>query len=231
MPSTLVHAALAGILAAALLGRAFGWRSLALVVGAVVLVDFDVFVGMVVIGAHRAAFHTLLWPVLGSALLVVDDWALDRSLLERRFGGNAPRVAAVTLVAVVVAAIGPDLMTNGANLLYPIHDQFYALNGHLQLSNQRGIVQTFFEKPTRGSSEQVQYYTGADPDPSQAGAETDQNVERTFMVVNSGLQLLLVATGVLTVSVRLWDVRRANATSRASDEGGNDAARETVEAE
>lgn len=224
MPSTLVHVAVAGLLAAALLADAFRVRTLLVVLLAVVVVDLDVFVGYVVLGAHRAAFHTLLWPVLLGAVLTYDAGIRDRSLLAARFGPDAPRTAAVTVLAVVFAGIGPDLMTNGANLLYPLHDQFYALDGRIQLSNQRGIVQSFVESgsnggPARGSSQEVQYYTGADPNPAQSGGETNQNVERTFMVVNSGLELLLVAIGVLTVTVRLWEVRVAGLAGGRGDRG------------
>jgi len=205
MPSTLVHLGIACLVAAALLGDAFRARTLAVVLLAVVVVDLDVFVGMVVVGAHRAAFHTLIWPALFGGLLAYDTRLRERSWLRDRVGDDAPRTAWVTLVAVLFAAIGPDLVTNGANLLYPLHDQFYALDGRIQLSTERGIVQSFVEEETaRGSTEDVQYYTGADPDPESTGAEQgDPAVERTFMVVNSGMEALLVVLGGLTAAAKL----------------------------
>jgi hypothetical protein len=210
VPSTLVHVALAGLLACALLGSAFGVRSLVVVLAAVVVVDLDVFVGLYVVGAHRAAFHTLVWPALGAVALTYDGLLRDSSALAARFGPTAPRVAWVTVAAVLFAGIGPDLVTNGANLFYPLHDQFYALDGELQLSNEEGIVQTFVEDAARGSTEETQYYTGVDPDPAQGGAEpvgTQEAPERIFPLVESGLQLLMVVTAAVTVGVRLWDER------------------------
>jgi inner membrane protein len=213
VPSTLVHVALAGLLACALLGDAFGVRSLLVVLAAVVVVDFDVFVGLYLVGAHRAAFHTLLWPTLGAVALTYDGLR-ERSALAERFGPNSPRIAWVTVAAVVLAGIGPDLVTNGANVFYPLHDQFYALEGKLQISNERGIVQTFVEDAAKGSTEETQYYTGIDPDPSQGGAEpvgTKDAPERIFPLVTSGFQLLLVVSSAVTVGVRLWDARDADA--------------------
>jgi len=218
MPSTLVHLGIAGLVAAALLGEAFRARTLAVVLLAVVVVDLDVFVGFVVIGAHRSAFHTLLWPTLLGAALVYDARIRDRSWLRGRFGPDAPRTAAVTIVAVVFAAIGPDAVTNGANLFYPVHDQFYALDGRLRFSTERGILQSFVEEPSRGSSEETQYYTGADPDPANEGAEPD--TERIFLIVDSGLQALLVVLGTVTVTARLWTVRLRGSSGdqRSGDE-------------
>ncbi len=210
MPSTLVHLAVAGLVATAFLRDSFGVRSLAVIFGVVIVVDLDVFLGYYVVGAHRAAFHTLLWPTLAAAVLVYDTWIVDASRLVTRYGRQAPRIAATTIAAVVLAAIGPDLVTNGANLFYPVHDQFYALDGKLQLSNKEGIVQTFFEEPARGSTGETQYYTGADPDPDETGAEPvtgDSAPERIFPVVASGMQLLLVVTSAVTIAVRLYDAR------------------------
>jgi inner membrane protein len=210
VPSTLVHVALAGLLACALLGSTFGVRSLAVVLAAVVVVDLDVLVGLYVVGAHRAAFHTLVWPALGAVALAYDGFVRDRSALADRFGPAAPRVAWVTVAAVLFAGIGPDLVTNGANLLYPVHDQFYAFDGKLQLSNKKGIVQTFVEDAAQGSTGETQYYTGVDPDPSQGGAEpvgTQEAPERIFPLVESGMQLLIVASAAVTVAVRLRDER------------------------
>lgn len=208
MPSTLVHVSLGVLLAAALLADHFRPRSLAVVCLAVVVVDFDVFVGLAVTGAHRAAFHTLVWPAVGAVAIVYDTLVRERSALVERFGEAAPRVAWTVVTAVVLAAIGPDLATNGANLLYPLHDQFYALDGKLELSSTRGLVQTFVESPERGSTAESQYYTGVDPDPSSAGAEQvtgESAPERTFPLVGSGLQLLLVVTSVVVATVRLRD--------------------------
>lgn len=230
MPSTLVHLALAGLFAAALLGRAFRPRTLAVVLGAVVVVDLDVFLGLralgplQVVGAHRAAFHTLLLPVALVAALLYDTRYRERSWLGERFGGDGPHVAWVTVGAVAFAAIGPDLVTNGVNVLYPVHDQFYAFDGRMRLSDQRGVVQTFvnlstesggsgggggggpnldidLDRNARGSSQETQYRTGVNPDPGGEASEPDP--ERVFLIVNSGLELLLLATGTVVTAAKL----------------------------
>ncbi|MFQ3294433.1 MAG: inner membrane protein [Natrialbaceae archaeon] len=209
MSSTLVHVALAGLLACALLGDAFGLRSLAVILGATVFIDLDVFLGWFVLGAHRAAFHTLLLPLVGAVLLYYDTHLRDRSRLVAWWGETAPRVAAVTLVTVVFAGIGPDLVTNGANLLYPFHDQFYALDGRLRFSTQRGVLQTFVEtESARGSTETQQYFTGVDPEPDKTGtSNVTETTERVFLLVNSGLELLLVLAGTVTTGWRLRESR------------------------
>jgi inner membrane protein len=221
MVSTLVHAALAGFIAAALLGDRFGPKSLAVVLGAVILVDFDTFLGLYIEGAHRAAFHTLLLPVVLASAIAVDTRYRDQSILRERFGDGSPRVAWVTVAAILFAGIGPDLFFNGVNLFYPIHDQFYQLTGQMKLSSTEGFVQTFVDlspsetggnggrKVAVGSTDEVgdRYYTGVDPQPSKPGAESGET-ERTFPLVTSGEQLLLVLTSVFVVGARLFEERR-----------------------
>lgn len=219
MPSTLVHLAIAALLAAALLGRAFGARSLAVVLLAVVVVDLDVFLGWFVLGAHRAAFHTLLLPAIAAGFLLYDTVYRSESVLVDRFGGTAPRVAWTTVAAVVFAAIGPDLVTNGANVLYPVHDQFYVFDGKIRLSDRRGIIQTFVEERkqvAQGSSTDVQYRTGVDPDPVNTGSDAETNTERVFLVVNSGFELLVVVVGFVVAGARLVEERIAGSAPGAT---------------
>jgi membrane-bound metal-dependent hydrolase YbcI (DUF457 family) len=203
MPSTVVHLAFAGLLAAALLDDAFSRRSLAAVFAVVIFADLDVFVGLVVPGAHRAAFHTLLLPVVAGGLLYVDA-RRDRSWLRARFGDHAPRVAWTAVAAFVFAAVGLDLFTNwGANPFYPLVDQFYSVGGTLEYSTQRGLVQTFVEigGPDPGPEQlgsTADYHVNSGIDPTR-GAEPE-NVDRVFPVAQSGWQLLLV----LTSPVVLW---------------------------
>jgi hypothetical protein len=200
MPSTVVHLALAALVAAALLGDEFDARSLAVVLVAVIVPDLDAFAGFVVPGGHRAVLHSLLLPVALGVLLYYDTRVRDRSAVAARWGARGVRVAWVSLVAVVLAAIGLDLVTGGANVLYPLHDQFYRVDGELVLSNQRGLVQTFVEQESAvGTSDEVHIQSGVDPNP---GPEPE-NVERVFPVVRSGWQLLLVASSLVVVGWRL----------------------------
>jgi len=211
MPSTLVHLALGGLIGAALLERLTP-RRLAVVLAATALPDLDAFLGLAVEGGHRALLHTALLALLLGAALAYDA---RRGWLRERFGAGAPDLAWASVAAVALAGIVPDLFTNGVNVLYPLHDQFYKVNGELLLSNQRGVVQTFVdlsppepaggetgggaESGAIGSTDEVHYRTGVDP---QEGAEPE-NVERTFHVLQSGRDLMLVAVSALVVGARL----------------------------
>jgi hypothetical protein len=218
MPSTLVHLALGALVGAALLDRLTP-RRLAVVLAATAVPDLDTFVGLLVAGGHRAALHTVLVPLAAGALLGY-DLRRERSWLRGRFGPGAGRVAGVALAALLLGGVGPDLFSNGVNVLYPVHDQFYRIDGELLLSNREGIVQTFVdlsppepaggggggggaESGAVGSTRDVHYGTGVDP---QEGAEP-ADVERTFHVLQSGRDLLLVLVSGLVVGARLRDSR------------------------
>lgn len=215
MPSTVVHMAFAGLIGAALLGSAFDRRAVLVLFGAMVFADLDSFVGIVWSAGHRTVFHTLLLPMGVGGVLAADLGRGEESLLRDRLGWRPrhSRIAWVTLVAYVAAAIGLDLFSaGGANPLWPVHDQFYVINGKVELSSQRGIVQTFVdlggeqggeqtsgpEPRARGSSEEVFVSTGVDP---TEGA-TPENVDRVFPVVRSGWQLLVLVTGTVVTAAR-----------------------------
>jgi len=212
MPSTLVHLAVGGLVAAGLLGAAFDKRALALCLAAAALPDVDTFIGLWVPGGHRAVLHTLLLPAVLGAALVVDERRNQR--LRERYGARGVVVAGAALGALTFGGIGPDLFTNGVNAFYPLHDQFYKLSGEALLSNQRGFVQTFVElsqggsggggggggtSAAVGSTEEVHYRTGVDV---ERGSDP-KNVERTFPLVMSGTELLLVLTSAVVVGSRL----------------------------
>ena len=213
MPSTLVHMALAAVIAAALLEAAFDVRALALVVGLTAMADLDAFASLAIAGAHRSLLHTLLLPAGLAGLVWYDTRYRSDSLLARTWNGRGPRVAGVAIFAFVASAIGLDLFTNGVNVLYPLHDQFYVLNGKVILSTTEGFVQTFVEiDPTTGgvpaprsigNSSAVHLSTGVDP---VKGPEPE-NVERVFPVVRSGWQALVLGLGLLVPAIRLRDRR------------------------
>ncbi len=203
------HVALAGLVACTLLAEEFDARALAVVGGATVFIDLDVFVGWVVIGAHRAAFHTLLLPAAVGAAVYYDTRVRERSALRERWGSYGVRVSWVTVAAVTLGGIVPDATFNGVNLLYPVHDQFYAFDGELFYSTDRGIVQTFvdIEESARGSTSETQFYTGVDPEPNSTGADVgggdEPAPERIFPVVGNGDQLAVVLASVVAVAGRL----------------------------
>jgi membrane-bound metal-dependent hydrolase YbcI (DUF457 family) len=210
MPSTLVHVALAGLLAAALLpDDHFDRRAVVVVLGIAVVPDLDVFAGFVIDGAHRSLGHNLLIPGLAAALLVVDLRLRERSWIRSRWGDRGASVLGVSVAGFVLAGIGLDYVVNGTNLFWPVHDQFFTANGKVVVSNQRGLVQTFLdlspdppkEPPKKPkTTDNTHYSTGVDPKP---GKEPKQ-VERVFPVVRSGWQLLVVGTSAVVLSAKLW---------------------------
>ncbi|MFB6123644.1 MAG: metal-dependent hydrolase [Haloferacaceae archaeon] len=207
MPSTLVHVAVGGIVGAALLGAAFDRRSIAVVLAAAAVPDLDTFTGIYLLGTHRALLHTFVVPAVLGGVLLYDGRIRPRSVLRARWGDRGVRVAGVAVLSLLFGGILPDLMTNGVNVLYPLHDQFYTVDGKVLLSNQRGVVQTFVElsppeKPTQPSTTaNTHYWTGVDV----ARGEEPEHVERIFPVVRSGFQLLVVLLGALTVGGRLLE--------------------------
>ena len=207
MPSTLVHVALAGLLAAAFLPDRYATRGAVLtVLVAAALPDLDSFVSPFLGGAHRSLGHNLLLPTVAGLALAYDLRLRDRSRLRARFGPGGGPVAATALAAFVLAGVGLDYATNGVNLLWPLHDRFYSLNGDLLVSSRRGIVQTFVDRspsePQRvRTTRNLHYSTGVDPAPAP-GVDAG-NVERVFPLVNGGWQLLLVVTGALAAALKL----------------------------
>jgi hypothetical protein len=215
VPSTVVHVALAALLAAALLGTAYDRRALLVVVGVTAAADLDAFGVFLFDGAHRALLHNFLLPVVAGLVLYAETSLRPASWVRGRFGDEGVHVAWVSVLAFAVAAVGLDFVTNGVNALYPVVDQFYALNGKVELSTQKGLVQTFVELPSPsegggggsipapesvGSTENVTYTTGVNPS-TEAGVE-DASVERVFPVVRSGWQLLVVVAGVVVTVAR-----------------------------
>lgn len=220
MPSTLVHVAVGGLVGAALLTDEFDARAIALVLAMAAVPDLDTFLGPFVVGAHRSLLHTLLLPTLLAVLVAYDTrggrvgaWLLSHhrafrpGRLRERFGTRGVRLAWVGIGSLLIGGIFPDLMTNGVNALYPLHDAFYTVNGELLLSNQRGVVQTFVELSPQSeapSTGERTYVTGVDP----STGEEPENVERIFPVVTAGWQLLVVLTCVCLLSVRLWEAQQ-----------------------
>lgn len=210
MVSTVVHVSFGALVAAALLYE-FDAKSLAVVCAFAAFPDVDTFLGVWFPGGHRALLHTALLPVALGAL-VYWDARREVSWLRGRFGRTAPHVAGVGVLALALGGIAPDLMTNGVNLFYPVHDRFYTVSGSLELSSTEGIVQTFVDfgdEPggggtVGGTTENTHYYTGVDlergPDPADA--------ERVFPIVSSGMQLVVVLTAVVSVAGRLREAKR-----------------------
>jgi len=210
MPSTIVHLAFAGMLAAALLGSAFDRRALAIVLIVTAFPDLDSFIALYSTASHRAALHNVWVPALSAAALWIDLNLRDRSFVRERWGDWGVRVFWVSIVCYLFAGLAPDIVNGILNPLWPVHDQFYHIDGKLELSNQRGIIQTFIETggdgggsipapESVGSSEEVNVTTGVDPGP----AADDEDPERVFPVFRAGWELMLFVVGTVTTAARL----------------------------
>src|SRR6056297_1086065 len=208
MPSLVVHYAFVGLLAATVLGAAFDRRSLALSLVVVTVPDIDAFIGLVSPVGHRAATTNLVIPALAGVLIAVDLYARAESTIRRRWGAYGVRVAWFCIVVYAVGHVFMDAITGGANLFWPLHDQFYRVSGRLELSSQRGLVQTFVDLsgsgPTldaMGDSSEVQMSTGVDPNPGDDGS-SNEPVDRVFPIVRSAWQLFLLVFGTLGTAAR-----------------------------
>ena len=206
MPSLVVHLALAGVLAAALLGEELDGRALGVVFVATTIPDLDVFAGFVIPGGHRSVLHNVWIPLTGAGVLYYDTRVRDSSVVLDRWGQRGIDIGWVAIVAYVIAGIGLDLLY-GVNPLYPIHDQFYKLSGELVYSTQRGIVQTFVDLGNQGlgsSGEVGHVSSGVDP---SEGAEPE-TVDRVFPVARAGWELFVTLTSMIVLTLRLaWNRR------------------------
>lgn len=214
MPSTVVHVAFAGLLGVALLGDEFDTRAIALVMGCSALLDLDTLIGVVVPGTHRAALHNVWLVLVPAAVLLWDGAIREESIVRKRWGESAPRIAWVTLAALLFAHILFDAFFNGVNLFWPLHDRFYDLSGSLLVTDQRGLVQTFVEldpggvaeATARGTTENTHYRTGFDP----TRDEPATGVERIFPIAATGERFVLTVAGLTAVLVRIADDRRSD---------------------
>ncbi|MDQ2054721.1 MULTISPECIES: metal-dependent hydrolase [Halobellus] len=233
MPSTLVHVALALLIAAALLGEEFDGRSALVVTAATVLPDLDVALEPILSGAHRSVGHTLLFPAALFALLWWDARRGADSIVRQRYGNRGLRVAFVAVGCLFGAAIVPDLVVGGVNAFYPLHDTFYTVDGRLFYSTDRGWVQTFVdlsppETESRRTTENFAFRTVLDVEPTlgvetasgdgSSGSGQPQRVERIFPVAMTGFRAWLLPLSAFVTAVRLWQTRRATGAGADAEE-------------
>lgn len=205
MPSTIVHAAVAGLIGAALLGEAFDRRALFVLVVVVAIPDLDSFIALVSTAGHRTSLHNLTIPAVAGLLWYLDVSVREESMLRARWGGWGVRVAWVAIFCYGIGHVALDLTDGVANLFWPLHDQFYTLRGEMELSNQQGLVQTFRDsgegfllfEPV-GTSTETEVTTGVDPgEPADDGPP-----ERIFPLFGSGLQVLVTLIGAVVTVAR-----------------------------
>lgn len=217
MPSTLVHFALGLLVGAVALRGRLDRAAVLTIAAAVAIPDLDAFLALVVASAHRSMLHTLLIPAVAAGVTYYDARVRSTSILRERFGDRGVSLAWVWVLVYAVAGVGLDLVTvQGANLFYPVYDQFFEFTGRAYLSTAEGFVQTFVDVSLGGgpggtsggvdvdagqigSSEEVFVDTGVNPgdDPEQGPAN------RRFPLLVRGWQLALtLASGTILVARR-----------------------------
>jgi membrane-bound metal-dependent hydrolase YbcI (DUF457 family) len=211
MPSLIAHAGLALLLTIGLLGRYYSKKALALILIMLVVPELDTVLGLAVDGAHRTVFHNLVLPGVLAILLAWDN-TRGNGWVRGRFGAAGVRIAWVALLVHTFAHAFLDWThLEGINLLWPLHDQFFKLEGELYLSSTDGLVQTFIDITTDpktgeqtidagggGSRTETQVVNPVQPEPE---AEP-KPAEWRFLLVNQGWQLYLVLVGLFTVLAR-----------------------------
>ena len=203
MPSTIVHLALAGLIAAALLGDYFDRKSLAVVLVVVAIPDLDSFITFTD-AAHRTVLHNVWIPALAAVLLWLDV-RREESFVRERWGGWGVRVAWVSILCYLLAHVVLDLTDGSVNLFWPVYDQFYTLNGEVELSSEHGVVQTFSDNgipllEARGETTEREITTGVDPGEGES--------ERTFPVFGAGWEIVVFVTGTVVTAAKLYLVER-----------------------
>jgi len=209
MPTSVVHAAVALVLAVGLLGRHYDRRALAVVLAVIVAPELDAVLGFVMAGAHRTVLHTMVLSAVAAGLLYWDS-RRPESWLRGRWGAYGVRVAWVALFAHTFAHIGLDWAhLDGINLLWPLVDQFVALDGELYVSSE-GVVQTFVDvsvDPTTGQQVVDAGQSGTTQSvhvstPVQPSKEPTGPVDRRFPIAVGGWQLYVLCTGLFVLLAR-----------------------------
>ena len=215
MPSSVVHAGFALLLAAGLLKGAYDRPALAAVLLIVVLPEVDSLLGPVMSGAHRTVGHNFVLPAAAGVLLYYDTRVRSTSALRERVTDRWIRVAWVCLFVHVFAHVFLDWAhLEGVNALWPLHDEFFRLEGEILLSTADGFVQTFVDIELdpetgertvdaggTGTTESVHVNNPVEPDSPENLADADV-IDRRFPIAQRGWRLYLIAVGVFAVVAR-----------------------------
>lgn len=210
MPSTVVHAGFALLLAVGLLGRWYDRRALAVLLVIVIAPEADTLLGWVMAGAHRTVLHTMLTSVVAGGLLYWDT-TRPESWIRQRWGEYGVRVAWVGLFVHTFAHLALDWShLSGINFFWPLVDQFFQLDGEIALSTVDGFVQTFVDIRVNldvGLLAVDVGQTGTTADthvanPAQPTPEPTEQVDRRFPIAVQGWQLYLILTGCFAAVAR-----------------------------
>ena len=210
MPTSVVHAAVAVLLAVGLLGTHYDRRALAVVLAVILFPELDAALGWVMAGAHRSVLHTMVLPAVAAVALYWDTTRTN-SWLRGRWGAYGVRVAWVALFVHTFAHIGLDWAhLDGINFFWPLVDQFVTLDGELYYTPTEGLVQTFVDVSVDpetgrqavdagqgGTTQTVHVSTPAQPTKEPTGP-----VDRRFPIAVNGWQLYLLGTGIFALVAR-----------------------------
>lgn len=207
MPSSVVHAAIALLLAAGLLGRFYDRRAVVVVLVIVLFPELDTALGWVMAGAHRTVLHTMMLSVVAAPVLYWET-VREGSWLRGRWGARGVRIAWVGLFVHTFAHVALDWAhLSGINFFWPFVDRFYNLEGELYLSFSEGLVQTFIDisrDPETGVSVVDAGAGGTRAEthvsnPAQPDADPEGPVDRRFPIAVRGWQLYFVLTGAFAL--------------------------------
>ncbi|GAA0511950.1 LexA-binding, inner membrane-associated putative hydrolase [Halorubrum aquaticum] len=215
MVSSIVHAGFALVLAAGLLKGSYDRRALAVVLAVVLLPEADSFLGPIMSGAHRTVGHNFVFPAAAAFLIYYDTRIREESAIRERVADRGVRIAWVALFVHLFAHVSLDWAhLDGVNVLWPLHDSFFRLEGELLWSSADGLVQTFVDidlnpetgdrrvdAGSTGTTQSVHVNNPVEPDDPETleGAET---IDRRFPVAGRGWRLYLLGLGVFTVVAR-----------------------------
>lgn len=209
MVSTVVHVSVAILICCALLpDDVFSLKSLLIAVTPVALLDVDAFFFVVSEGLHRSLFHNILLPTVVIIIILYDSLLREDSYISKFLNpSHVATVAAVSYISVMFAGIGLDFSDTGVNIFWPLHDQFYTLEGKLVISSSDGLVQTFVEEPVKNvfertndtrTTESFVYRTPANPNPG-----SPDPAERIFPIARDGWRIVLIGISIVVVPVKL----------------------------
>ncbi|WP_336133380.1 metal-dependent hydrolase [Natronomonas amylolytica] len=226
MPSTIVQVGLAFLVGVGLLGSYYDRRAAVFLLVAVLLPDADTLVGFVMNGAHRTLLHNVLVPVGGMGLLYWETHAREASWIRHRVGDYGTRLLWVGAFVHVFAHISLDWThLEGVNMLWPLRDQFFKLDGEAYYSTAEGFVQTFvevFEDPDTGQ-QSVDVGGGggrqethvSNPAQPSANPSSDGPVDRRVPIAVQGWQLYLIVAGLFVAVAKRF---QSPGVSESNDE-------------
>jgi membrane-bound metal-dependent hydrolase YbcI (DUF457 family) len=211
MPTSTVHAAVAFLLAVGLLGEYYDRRALAVILGIVLFPELDTALGLVMDGAHRTVFHTMLTSIVAAGV-VYWDTTREGSWIRGRWGAYGVRLSWVGVFVHTFAHLGLDWAhLSGINIVWPLVDQFFSLDGELYYSATEGIVQTFVDiavDPETGRQQVAAGQGGTTANthvssPVQPSKESSEGpVDRRFPIAVGGWQLYFLVVGAFTLLAR-----------------------------